>query len=603
MNTRTGKTGTAASEGALRLMNRYLQSCYSRFAGWQSIRVKMISGLFLVMLPLIALLIYMNGYAIDVVRDQVAASSKDLLSLYRDQVDARLIEADNYLIGLIQDTDLSNIDFSPRPEDRVFASHRIASNLNNAIFRYPVLDGLFVYLPSDDQYLYSFHDRSTLIDRMYIKSYIADNVSHNPDFRMTHQSKWYVNKNGDRVYLLRHFELDNGAIVGAWSNAESLQTPLDLLGIGEKGAALLGDGKGNAIVNQAFISEHGITIEPQADSYYLTGSTERFLAVGEASREGEFSLHAFLPEDTMLKHLSTYKQISYFLPVVALLILVAALYLLRRTLLLPLNRLLKVMNRIQQGHLDTQIKDYSTSLEFQAVNDTFNNMMDQIKHLRISVYEEQLNKQKAELQHLQLQIRPHFFINTLNMMYMLARTKDVARMEEMSLCLVRYFRYMFQSNLSFVSLKDELQHIRNYLRIQELRYPDQLTFEVKAPSFLLATPVPPLIVHTFVENAIKHAMNMDERLILSVTIEMLEKTQPALHITVWDSGPGIPPEVAARVERGERIVDEDGEHIGIWNVKRRLQLLYGDRAEVMVGNAEPGGAAIDVTIPLSPRED
>ncbi|MGG4146458.1 histidine kinase [Paenibacillus algorifonticola] len=583
-------------------MNRSLQ--INRWGSIHSIRMKMIAGLFLIVLPLIGFLIYMNGYAIDVVRNQVAASSKDLLTLYRDQVDARLVEADNYLIGLMQDPDLSNIDFSPQPEDRIFASQRIASNLTNSILRYPVLDGLFVYIPSDDQYLYSFRDRSTMIDRMYIKSYISDNVSKNSDLRMITQKRmWYVQKNGDRVYLLRFFVLDNDSIVGAWTNAESLQTPLDLLGIGEEGAALLGDGRGNAIVNQGFVSEHGITIEPQAESYYLTGSTEKFLAVGEDSREGEFSLHAFIPEDLMLQHLSTYKLISYSLPFVAVLILAAALLLLRKTLLLPLNRLLKVMNRIQQGNLDTQIKDYPTSLEFQIVNDTFNNMMEQIKHLRISVYEEQLNKQKAELQHLQLQIRPHFFINTLNMMYMLARTKDVTRMEEMSLCLVRYFRYMFQSNLSFVTLKDELQHIRNYLRIQELRYPDQLTYEIEAPSFLLSTPVPPLIVHTFVENAIKHAMTMDEQLSLSVTIEMLETPQAALHIEIRDNGPGFSPAVVESIDRGERIVDDEGDHIGIWNVKRRLQLIYGERTQVVLRDGERCGAVVDVTIPLSPRND
>lgn len=584
-------------------MNSFFRQGRFLFAGWHSIRVKMITGLFLVVLPLFGFLIYLNGYAIDVVRNQVAASSKDLLSLYRDQVDARLNEADNYLIGLVQDPELSNYDFYQAPEDRIMSARRIAANLANSIIRYPVIDGLFVYLPSDDQYLYSFRDQSTMIDRMYIKTFITENVSHNAGLRAANQSMWHVQKNGDRVYLVRFFSLDNGSIVGAWSNAESLQTPLDLLGIGEEGAALIGDGNGNAIVNQSFVSKHGITIEPDADSYYLTGATERFLAVGEASREGAFSLHAFIPEDTMLQHLSTFNRISHFLPFVALLILAASLLLLRKTLIRPLNRLLRVMNRIQGGNLDAQIKNYPTSLEFQVVNDTFNNMMEQIKRLRIDVYEEQLNKQKAELQHLQLQIRPHFFINTLNMLYVLARTKDVARMEEMSLCLIKYFRYMFQSNLSFVALKDELQHVRNYISIQTLRYPDQVDFSIDAPTYLLSTPVPPLVVHTFVENAIKHAMSMDELLTLSVTIEMLESPQTALCISIADSGPGFSESVAESVNRGERIVDEEGDHIGIWNVKRRLHLLYGERAEIVLRNGQPNGAVVDVKVPLSSRED
>ncbi len=110
------------------------------------------------------------------------------------------------------------------------------------------------------------------------------------------------------------------------------------------------------------------------------------------------------------------------------------------------------------------------------VNHTFNGMMEQIQELRIHVYEEQLNKQKAELQHLQLQINPHFFMNSLNIIYNLALVKNYALIQEMAISLVQYFRYMFRSNLTFLPLKDELQHIRNYIRIQELRFLDSAGF-------------------------------------------------------------------------------------------------------------------------------
>ncbi|MFC5703990.1 sensor histidine kinase [Cohnella faecalis] len=563
-----------------------------------SIRMKMLAGLFLIVIPLIGFIIYSNVYAIEVVRNQVAKSSKDLLSLYRDQLDARLKEVDNYLTGIMLDPDLSNLEFVSSPDQRLISKQQIYTNLSNAIFRYPLLDGLFVYIPSDDHFLYSFTSQSTMNDRMYMKSLISETVSQN---RVSgNQKDWFIQKNGDQVYIVRYLMLNNTSIVGAWFNARSLQTPLDLLGIGEQGATLLGDDHGSAITDSEFIRENGVVIRPEASSYYLTGTKRRFIAVGERSHEGDFSLYAFIPENRILQHLPTLKMISYFLPFASIVILLLGLLFLRNSLLVPLNRLLKAMNRIKQGNLDMQIKQEATSMEFQMVNDTFNNMMEQIKNLRISVYEEQLNKQKAELQHLQLQIKPHFFINTLNMMHVMARMKDVVRMEEMSLCLIRYFRYMFQSNLSFVSLKEELQHVRNYLRIQEMRYPDLLKYEIQAPDFLMGTPVPPLVVHTLVENAIKHAVTLNDPVWIYIDLEMMEPPDSGLLIQVRDTGPGFREGVIQQVVNNQRIFDEEGEHIGIWNLKQRLKLLYEDQAVVVLKNLQPNGASVEITLPFSP---
>jgi len=567
----------------------------------QSIRTKMMAGLLLIVVPLIGFIIYSNAYAIEVVRHQVAESNKDLLTLYRDQLDGRLHEVDNYLFGLMSDEDLSDMEFMTSPDERVFAAHRLTNEISNAIVRYPVIDGVFIYLLSDRQYLYAFRERSAMPDRMSVKFHVTQQVSRQPIPDKQALRKWYVMRDGEQAFLVRTFMPNDGSIIGAWVNVNSFQTPLDLLGIGDAGAAVLGDADGRPIVNEGFVREHGVDLRPDAPTFYLTGEQRRFLAVGEPSAKGEFGLYAFIPEEQILQHLPTLKFISYSLPFGSVAILLLGLILLRKTLLVPLNRLVQTMNRIRQGNLDMQIKQYPTSLEFRIVNDTFNHMMAEIKNLRISVYEEQLNKHKAELQHLQLQIKPHFFINTLNMMHTLARMKDVQRMEEISLCLVRYFRYMFQSNLSLVALKDELQHVRNYMRIQELRFPDQIVFDMQADEYLLRTPVPPLIVHTFVENAVKHGVTMDEPVRIEIRLEMIEAPRPGLRIRIRDTGPGFQPGVIEAIGEDRRIVDDEGEHIGIWNVRQRLRLLYGDRASVELRNAEPHGAAVSIVLPFGPE--
>lgn len=317
---------------------------------------------------------------------------------------------------------------------------------------------------------------------MYLKDYIVSDVSKSESLQRQHMKNWYVQRSGDQTYLIRFFVMPNASVVGAWINMNAFKTPLELLGIGEKGAALLVDDRGNALVNQSFIRDKGVQIKLDEASYYLTGEPDRYLTVGERSHEGDFSLYAFIPEEkscSSCRHsgqslLSSLCFNSHFIarPGAA-----------AQNAAYSSEPPVKSDEPDTAGNLDTQIKQFPTSIEFLTVNDTFNNMMEQIKNLRINVYEEQLNKQKAELQHLQLQIKPHFYINTLNLLHTLARTKQMKLLEELSLYLIRYFRYMFQSNLSFVTLRDELQHVRNYLRIQELRFPGQLIHEIKAPDF------------------------------------------------------------------------------------------------------------------------
>src|SRR5690606_6802536 len=103
---------------------------------------------------------------------------------------------------------------------------------------------------------------------------------------------------------------------------------------------------------------------------------------------------------------------------------------LRRTILLPIQRIINSMKKIQGDNLHIRIEPYPTSFEFQMVNDTFNHMMEQIEDLKIDVYEEQLGKQREELQRLQLQMNPHFYLNSLNMLYSLARVNKNELVQE-----------------------------------------------------------------------------------------------------------------------------------------------------------------------------
>lgn len=568
-----------------------------------SIRFKLVAGLLAITLPLIMLLIYTNSYAIDVVRNQVAVSNKNLMSMYMGQIDKNLEDIDNYLISLITpNTDLQALEYLVSESERYYTKNRLFINLSKNLSSYKSVDGLFAYSALNEDFIEANSTRTTFDEREKIRSYIKQAVKTKSASLALFSKGWYVVQLDERNYLFRLLKSDGGSFVGAWIDFDNLMIPLNFISLGEKGKALFATDRGEPLVNAEFIEDNQIDLSQNLRNYYLTGNSNHYLVVGEQSGRGNFSLIALVPDEKILENLPNLRRIATFIPLGSLILIPVYLFLLRKFLLIPINRLLLAMKSIRHGNLDFRIQQFPTSEEFLIVNDTFNSMMSQIQELRIHVYEEQMNKQRAELQHLQLQINPHFYINSLNIMYTLARSKNFELIEEMALCLIQYFRYMFRSNLSFVKLEDELQHVRNYLRIQELRFPKHLTCTIEAPEYLLRAPIPPLIIQSFVENTMKHAVTLDEPIRLCIHIQLdVREIESYMKIIIQDTGVGFKEEVLTEIQSGNRIVDEEGDHIGIWNVQQRLRLLYDNHALITFSNASPSGAVIEMLLPLKPE--
>lgn len=569
---------------------------------WKSIRFKLVVGLLLITLPTITFLIYNNNYAIRVVHNQVAESSRNMIAMYMAQIDTNLSDIDKYLTNLIvNDKDLQGMEYSHTEQDRILAKVRLNNKMSGDITTFQSVDSMFVYsLPGQD-YFEVFQDIGELEERDEVRSYIRvllGDLQRSGEFNIR---TWYVKPIGSNYYLFRVLQTSD-AYVGAWVNIGKLSFPLNLLNLGERGVSLLATKNGTPMTHADFVRENGIEIGNDTQRYYLSGQDQSYLVVGGKSAKGDFSLIALIPDEQILENLPYLRRIAATIPIAAIILVPVCLLLLRRMVLRPLNRIMWAMKRIGEGNLNTRIDPYPTSDEFRLVNETFNHMIKQVQELRIHVYEEQLSKQKAELQHLQLQINPHFFLNSLNIVYNLALVKNYELIQEMALSLVHYFRYMFRSNLTFVPLKDELRHVCNYIRIQELRFPGKLEFEMTAPDFLLDTRIPPLAIQTFVENSIKHAATPDASIPISVRIDLEDSgPEPRLMIAIRDKGKGFPEEVLTEILAGSQIEDEQGAHIGIWNVKRRLGLLYSGEADIEISNASPSGALVVLLLPMNPQ--
>lgn len=566
-----------------------------------SIRFKIIFSVLLMTLPLVGMLLYNNNYAIHVVRGQVADSYKNMLKLYMNQTDSSLDDIDSYMSTVASGYDLLSLSQAATDGEYYSAKIYLFNKLSQDITLYDSIGSFFVYSENRQDFLHVSKSYPSAKENDIIQQHIIDFI-HSDHFPKGISSDiWNYMKINHDDYLIDIVH-SGDTYLGAWIKTDELLKPLESLQIGEGGEVLLANREGEPISDTNLLTEYGIDLQKNLTEYDISGVKKSFLVVGSPSSRGDFSLIALVPDHYILAKLPYLQYIIWIITIAAVLFIPIGLYSMRQSILLPIYRVLRTMKKVREGDWSSRVELSNTSGEFQLIGGAFNAMMTEVERLRINVYEEQLNKQKEELQRLQLQVNPHFFLNTLNIIYNLAKIKNYELILDSSMSLIEYFRYMFRSNTSFVPVRDELEHTRNYLRIQSIRFTDKLKWTIHAPDYLLDVPIPPLAIQSFVENSIKHAISLDETLAIFVQIEFLiEDHGSRMNINIKDTGPGFSRQVLDELQAGRSVQNERGEHIGIWNVERRLRLLYGEAVSIRYDNdKETRGAVIDIIIPTNP---
>ena len=229
-------------------------------------------------------------------------------------------------------------------------------------------------------------------------------------------------------------------------------------------------------------------------------------------------------------------------------------------------------------------------------------MLDIIQQQKIDAYEQRLATQHAQLQYLHLQIRPHFFLNCLNILYSLAGEKKYDAIQELALNLSTYLRHIFKDGSKLVPLETELASVENYIRIQQAgaQIPPQLKVIIDADTPKVM--VPPLSLLTFVENSIKHSSRQDSPLEIRIKCSRLPGDEEGyLYVSISDNGGGFTEEQLKELNSpGENIYTD--RHVGIVNIRNRLHLLFGSRATLSFRNLIDG-ACVELFLPINSEKD
>ncbi|HCM91484.1 MAG TPA: hypothetical protein DIS78_02805 [Lachnospiraceae bacterium] len=230
-------------------------------------------------------------------------------------------------------------------------------------------------------------------------------------------------------------------------------------------------------------------------------------------------------------------------------------------------------------------------------------MIDRISRLLDQVRTEQESLRRAELELLQSQINPHFLYNTLDTIVWLAEAGDQARVVSMVGSLSKFFRTSLGQGKDRVTIKDELDHVRSYLEIQQVRYQDILDYSIDVPQEVYDSPVPKITLQPLVENALYHGIK-NKRGRGRITITGKSENN-CIYIYIEDNGMGMTQDRLEKVS--EKMNDPDlfknaedkGDVFGLSNVNERIKLMFGTRYGIHIDSVYGEGTTVTILLPLS----
>ena len=270
-------------------------------------------------------------------------------------------------------------------------------------------------------------------------------------------------------------------------------------------------------------------------------------------------------------------------------------YMIVKQVTYPLYRLQSEMNKVRDLNYEEKKKVYRKgNKEIVQLEDTYNEMMKRIRDLAEKIVQEQENQRKSELKALQNQINPHFLYNTLDSIIYMIDKGENQKAEEMIVALSKFFRISISKGRTIIPLKDEIEHVRNYLLIQKIRFGEHFSYYINVDQDLYQYSCLKLILQPLVENAIEHGLNDDENDgRIDINVYQDEKN---IIFEVKDNGYGISEERLKTIYQSFKD-DSIHEGVGLKNVYQRVKIYYGDSADLIINSIIDEGTIIRIIIP------
>ncbi|MBQ6551253.1 MAG: histidine kinase [Lachnospiraceae bacterium] len=525
------------------------------------------------------------------------------------QIDSDLANIQNFVLTtMINHSDLTLLESAADQASFPQIQARFVNYMRDYTASLSSASGVFFYLPRIDRFMFAVNKESSF-------PYAVQTTLHNYEGSALIRAlrsgyrRWRFTEHDNALYLEKYLTYGS-RVGGAWISYSKLESQYGLSGA-YRGSLMLfaSQTDGSYYTEDASLTAYTFTPGRRRCYAEYNGKKTDYLQVSAPLAHCDEQLVLLIPLSNIRKELKEYTRVGYIIFGTMLGAFIFFYLTVRKNLAVPINNLRRVSAAFREGETDTEaferLQQDIHSIEVQEITRGIGDLVDQLSAVKNRVLMEEYAKNSFELQSLKNQVSPHFLINSLSSISSLSSVStDPALVRTLISLLASHLRYTMSQKTS-VSISEEVQHLTEYYKMMQIRYPNSLEYEIDIEGLCEDAAIFPSLILMLSENSVKHNLAVGELLTIRVTaVEQDLNGQQVVRITHRDSGRGFDEAVLEQLNRLSDTPPEavrEGQNIGLYNIVRRLSLAYPDKeSAITFSNDENGGAVISLVIPYIP---
>lgn len=565
-------------------------------------------------LPIVIICIFITGLvssrlATAQIEENAYKNITDTIFQTKNYLDYTLSDVFSQLVSLSYDSRVMGLLAKEReeivPEDYI----PLHKNLQIIYSRYnTILESVLIDLNEGDFLLYnSEYNSNQHIDyEEYFTNY--DESSENFYWLNIHRNRVF-NQEGNVLSTYKLLTLNNASAKGIILfnlREDFFEGILNRSLIGENGYLTLISPDGNYEskelgsqyqLNKDTLHKLQNTASENGRFTYENEINKKMIVVYDTIKTNNWKIAAVVPEEELLSKINYIKHFTIALMVIMIVLVVILTNIVIKLISKPFDRLAKQMGTVNENHLVLE-EEMSGPKEMKVLHNGFTDLMDRIHLLMDQIRLEQEEKRRLEFAIMQSQINPHFLYNTLYSIKGLCDmglTKDAS---QMITALSNFFRIGISKGSEVISIEEEIEHIQNYLYIQEMRYGDDFSYEIDVMPDILSYPIVKLSLQPLIENAIYHGVKQKRgqgKILIKGYVD-----GDVIHLQVADNGNGISKEKLQVILNELASMYEEKNHIigiGLKSVNERIKIQFGREYGLTIASEEGVGTTSSISIP------
>lgn len=362
------------------------------------------------------------------------------------------------------------------------------------------------------------------------------------------------------------------------------------------------DSGADKLFNDGEVNQFVSNIEKKLENRGFEFNHNKYMFVGKVNEKTNWYIIQYISYNKINKYSIENNKVYYINMLLLLIsILIIGFYMFKR-MSKSIDKLHHAMSRIENGELITIQEKSDDYDEISLLIKSFNKMSIKLRESIDKVYVSEVRQRKMEIKMLQAQVNPHFLYNTLNLISSIASLENVSPICDISDSLADIFRYNIKGT-DLVLLKDELNTIKKYLKIQQYRYPNKIEVFYDVDNETYNYRILKFLIQPLIENAIIHGL---EKIKVKgeLTIQIKKQGTNKLEIQIKDNGKGISKQKLKYInsklnEKNSRIFSQYYEHnMGILNVHYRIREFYGYEYGLNIHPNALGGITVNIILPI-----